>query len=154
MSDTANPYDELARMWTRAMTGFLPEGKGGGEDEGKGEPGGAPDPAELMKRITDAHLAAVASGFRYLQRWAELSGRAYPLAIRALGGKGSGGGEELGAALDELRKTLREMAELPLQESRRLQADLAGVWKMQAPEPAPGEDEPPQRRQRRARVKE
>lgn len=151
MSDTANPYDELARMWARAMTGFLPEGKDGGEG---GASGTTPDPTEMTERLTAAHLAAVASGFRYLQRWAELSAKAYPLAVRAMARTGSEGGKDLGTTLDDLRKTLREMAELPLQESRRLQEDLADVWKMQGPEPAPVEGEPPKRRQRGARVKE
>lgn len=152
MSDPANPYDELARMWARAMTGFLPES--GDEGEGAASTGAAKDPAELMDRMTSAHLAAVASGFRYVQRWAELSGKAYPLALRATTLSRSGGGQELGTTLDDLRKTLREMAELPLQESRRLQAELADAWKMEGPEPAPGEDEPPPRRQRRTRMKD
>ena len=155
MSQGTNPYEDLIQAWTRAMTAFLPGARGVASGEADGdEPADPMDPMEMMNRMTDAHLATVQSGLRYMRRWAELSGKAYPLAIRAMRGSGSGAGEDTGALMDELRGTLREMAELPLKESNRLQSELTDVWKMKTAEPAPGEDDAPKRRARRTRIKE
>jgi hypothetical protein len=92
--------------------------------------------------------AFVASGLRYWARLAEIWTRAMPaLALATARAPGSrDGGAEAGAALtDELRAVLRELADLPCQESRRLQAELDRLTTSGAA-PVPDADAPYWRR--------
>ena len=151
MTDAANPMEDLAQAWARAMTGFLtPPGQGADVAAGPTQP------SDVMGQVTDAHLAATNSYFRYMKDMADVSGRAYMRAVRATTLWGSQPGseaDELGTALDELRESLREMSELPMNESRRLQSELAELRREGAAEPDTGSEAEPKRRQRRARAK-
>jgi hypothetical protein len=149
VSNPQDPFEAYAKAWANMMAGY-------------GNPamwwplGGDPqsgDPA-VMDRLLDTHTAFVDSGYRHASRCAELSGRAYPLALRAmrLSGLGKeGGSEELGKVMGELREIYREMAELPLKESGRLQARLAEIWQLE--ESGGNDDDAPKPRKRRARIK-
>ena len=134
MTENENPYQQMADMWVRAMTaGFdLFTGVSGQAAESP------VDPAQLMERANKAHLAAVSSGLRSIGRWSEIANRTYPLAceVMALSASGTVETAQFGKALDDLRASLRELVELPLHESRRLQQELMEVWQPAPPTPA------------------
>jgi hypothetical protein len=91
---------------------------------------GAP-PADDRQRMLRLYLAFVNSGYRYLARWAEISARRYPEfaeAMTAMNAQPSAGAQpQMFALLDSVRAYLREMAELPLAESERLQAEIEAI---------------------------
>jgi hypothetical protein len=85
-------------------------------------------------------LACAASSFRYWGRSAEIWGKAVPLMIETLtvaNGRPKDGIAETSPALDEIRAVLRELTEVPGQESRRLQAELEQIVLGNAPAGAP-----------------
>jgi hypothetical protein len=68
-----------------------------------------------------------ASGFRYWARTAEVWSQAVPLIVAALADGDSQPGRDQatsGARVDELRRALRELADVPADEARRLQQAL------------------------------
>lgn len=80
-----------------------------------------------MARI---HIACVESGFRYLTRWAEVSMKYYPAMVQAMMGDGATAAartSKMGTMVDRYRAYMREMAELPLDESRRLQSEIERI---------------------------
>ena len=93
---------------------------------------GAPsvDPRELVERFGQAALALTTGGLRYWGRAAELWGRALSPMIEGLAGMAGGGAPGPAAArdaLDEVRRGLRELAELPGEEVLRVQRELERV---------------------------
>jgi hypothetical protein len=110
---------------------------------------------EAQRRLLlQLYLAAINSGCRYMMRWAKISGEYYPelaQALLATIADPAGRGRELGATIDGLRAFLREMAELPLDESKRLQTDIEAILAAGGSE---GETTPAAPPKRRARVKE
>ena len=96
--------------------------------DGAGPAGGsrALDYGALAQFLGQAAISFTASGLRYWGRMLELWGAAIPSLARALAdsarGASAAGGER--ALVDELRAQLRQLAELPSQELRRLQVDL------------------------------
>ena len=147
MSEQGNPLDDWMQLWTRMMKSYpTPKDFWAGGD-------GAPyEPRELMERMTQAQAATVDSGARYVARWTELSSEVFSLTSRAmvLSTAGADGASELGTVMDELRAAYRKMAELPLDESRRLQSRLAEIWR---PETPPGDATGDRRRTRSVRIK-
>jgi hypothetical protein len=108
---------------------------------GKGSPSGpqprlgapAPDVRDLAQFLSQAWLAYVASGLRYWSRLADAWARTLPSVAHAFAQEGDGKRPEGRAVqLDELRSRLRDLAEIPSQESRILQAELdrlaSGLW--------------------------
>jgi hypothetical protein len=85
------------------------------------------DFGNLVDFLAQANLVFMASSFRYWRRLTEIYGTYYPTISRSLLeaiADRSGSGEERGLLLDNLRACFREMADLPCQESRLLQAEL------------------------------
>ena len=77
--------------------------------------------------VSQAILMCAASGFRYWARTAEIWSQAVPLIVTALanGDLQPGRDQATNAArVDELRRVLRQLAEVPADESRRLQQAL------------------------------
>src|SRR5262245_1918862 len=77
--------------------------------------------------VSQAILMCAASGFRYWARTAEIWSQAVPLFVTALadGDRQPGRDRATGAArVDELRRVLRELTDVPADESRRLQQAL------------------------------
>jgi hypothetical protein len=150
-------YDQMAKMWAQAMTtAFAPLAAAA---EKGSEQQATSDPTAMIERASEVHLATVNSGFRYLRRWSELAARAYPLAHRATVLSATGDSTDLGRVLDELREVLRELAELPYKESRRLQQEIMDAWAPEAAtDSAEAADSVPKRKPPRgtrgARVKE
>jgi hypothetical protein len=92
--------------------------------------------------MTQVYLACMNSGFRYMTRWVETSASYYPSMMQMLGTSATDPEQRekmLGAAVDNLRAHMREMGELPLHESQRLQAELEGIARKFWPA-AEGED--------------
>jgi hypothetical protein len=84
----------------------------------------------LMDFLAQANLVLMTSSFRYWRRLTEIYGSYYPAISRSLLetiADRSGSGEERGLLLDNLRACFREMANLPCQESRLLQAELEQI---------------------------
>ena len=82
---------------------------------------------EVLELLSQSMLTVAASGFRYWAHVAELCGVAVPVLASMLkdGSTRSADDPEFQLKmLDSLRGLLRDFAELPLAESRRLQADL------------------------------
>jgi hypothetical protein len=89
---------------------------------------------DLMTFMAQAYLVFMTSGFRYWRRLADIYGRYYPAISRSFLGMNSDPSrsrERLSLLIDDLRACLREMADLPSQESRLLQAELEKIeWKL------------------------
>jgi len=82
---------------------------------------------EAAQVVSQALLLCAASSFRYWARTAEIWSQAVPPIAAALadGGRHPGRDQAISAArIDELRRALRELAEVPADESRRLQQAL------------------------------
>jgi hypothetical protein len=99
--------------------------------------------------MAQASLAWMRSGFSYWRGWAEIYASHYPVMMQSLQAMTADPGrwqEARGVLIDNLRAYLREMAELPWQESRRLQAELEKIAGQVWPAPAGGQEEPYRRR--------
>lgn len=145
----SNPFDmsRLMAAWSQAFNRFA---MGTSADTFSTSPA---DAADMQRRILELHLAVVTSGYRYLGRWAEISARRYPEFARALAATNTDAGVQRGAVgetLDSIRAFMREMAELPLEESKRLQTEIEGILGIGKP----ASEGPKSRRRRRARAKE
>jgi hypothetical protein len=143
-----NPFDmaRLMAAWSQAYSKFV---MGASADPLSASPA---DAADMRRRMLELHLAVVNSGYRYLGRWAEISARRYPELARALASTDADGaaGPALGATLDSIRGFMREMAELPLEESKRLQSEIEAIFRTGPP----ASGGPKSRPRRRARAKE
>ena len=101
---------------------------------------GPGSPVDAAKRMQQLYMAFTNSGYRYLARWAEISVKRYPEFTRLSSGmsaKRAITDAELGALVDSLRAYLREMADIPVDESKRLQAEIEAIMAAKAPK-APG----------------
>lgn len=109
--------------------------------------------ADAAKRMQQLFMAFTNSGYRYLARWAEISVKTYPEFSKlstGMSAKRAITDAELAALVDSLRAYLREMADIPVEESRRLQAEIEAIMKAKAPGAAAA-DAPPRRRARTKR---
>jgi hypothetical protein len=87
-------------------------------------------PADNSQRMWRLYMAFVNSGYRYLARWAEISAKRYPELARALPALNAGravSDHEMAVLIDSFRAYLREMAELPLEESKRFQGEIDAI---------------------------
>ena len=141
---------DMFRAMAACAEAFNTFAMGSAADASHRSPTGTDDERQRMLQV---YLAVANSGYRYLGRWAEISAKRYPELVRMLtsmnadpGARGS----ELGATMDSVRGFLREMAELPLEESKRLQTEIAAI--MGTGKPASDAPKSPPRR--RARAKE
>jgi hypothetical protein len=126
---------------------------------------GQSEPSDNRQRMWRLYVAFVNSGYRYLARWAEISSRRCPQLARALPAFNAGhevSDREVAELIDDFRAYLREMAELPAEESRRLEAEIDLVMhhaqgnaapRKAAPKKAAAKKKRPAA-QRRARVKQ
>jgi hypothetical protein len=123
---------ELLRLLTSANQTASAKGR-------ESEPG-APRYTEILRLGGQVMLACAASSFRFWGRSAEIWGKAFPLMMETLtvaNGRPKDGVAETSTALDEIRAVLRELTEVPGQESRRLQAELEQIVLGNAPPGAP-----------------
>lgn len=91
--------------------------------------------------VSQAILMCAASGFRYWARTAEIWSQAVPLIVAALADGDSQPGRDQttsGVRVDELRRALRELADVPADEARRLQRALEHLLFRLGPAAAPG----------------
>jgi hypothetical protein len=99
---------------------------------------GTPNPQETAARPVDGDavrlvgqvmVAWAASGLRSWARTVEIWGKALPLVVDALAAAGRPNGDpaEKARRSDELRASLRELAELPGRESQRLQVEIERI---------------------------
>jgi len=87
-------------------------------------------PKDDSERLMRLYMAYVNSGYRYLARWADISARRYPdfaQAFTTMSSNPERGKAEIGALMDGTRRFLREMAELPIEESKRLQKEIEAI---------------------------
>jgi hypothetical protein len=114
-------------------------------------------PADNAQRMSQLYFVFVNSGYRYLARWAEISAKRYPdfaRTLAAINTRPSDCETDMAALMDSLRGFLREMGELPLEESRRLQAEIDAIMATATvPQDASTNDVPPPKSKRRARTK-
>ena len=107
-----------------------------------------PDYGELLDLLARASSVCMNGGFRYWKRWADTYSSFYPVinrSVAAMDSDPSKSGEARGILVDTLRAYLREMVDLPYQESRRLQAELEEIIRKLTPTPD-GEQEEAYRR--------
>jgi hypothetical protein len=130
-------------------------GPGGDDQARRGDNAAAPgnSSSDGLQVLSQVALALAASGMRYWGRSAELWAKGMPVLVQGFAqmttGQQDGGREACRTLLDELRAYVRELAELPAQEARRLQADLdriAGAWPSGAPPGGPQHPDAPWRR--------
>jgi hypothetical protein len=117
-------------------------------------------PVDAAKRMSQLYMAFMNSGYRYLARWAEISVKRYPEFAMLSAGMNANRTiteDEMAALVDSLRAYLREMADLPLEESKRLQAEIDAIMTSKASDTAnaggTGSSEAQRPRKRRARAK-
>lgn len=85
---------------------------------------------ELPQRLSDLYLACAGSGFRYMGKWAEISSRHVPFMMRTITSSMDMSGtmeqrqRSMSEGIDDYRAFLREMTDLPFEESKRLQGDF------------------------------
>jgi len=109
------------------------------------------DYGDLLNVMAQASLTWMNSGFRYWRRWLEIYASYYPAIMHSVQVMSSDPGkweEARGVLIDNLRAYLREMAELPWQESRRLQAEFERIVGEVWPSAEGGQGEPHRRRAR------
>ena len=85
------------------------------------------------------YMAFTNSGYRYLARWAEISVKRYPEFTKLSSGMTASRAitdAELAALVDSLRAYLREMADIPVDESKRLQAEIETIMAAKPPDAA------------------
>ena len=143
--DPFNSAFDMFRMMANAAQAF-------NRFQGSAAPD-APNSSAQAQQVLQLYQAFVNSGFRYLARWADISARRYPgfaETLAAVNADPKNNSSRMSALVDEVRAYLREMAELPLAESERLQAEIEKIVKAGGSAPEPTEDAP---RQRRARAK-
>jgi hypothetical protein len=151
-NDPMNSAFDMFRMMASAAQAFS-------RFPGPGPAGTAASTAGDTERLLQLYLAFVNSGYRYLARWAEISARRYPEFARtmtSMSAQPDDSARQMGALLDSVRGYLREMAELPLAESERLQAEIEAIIGSATPAPPPppaGKAAPKSRPRRRARAK-
>ncbi len=95
-----------------------------------GQTQGQSMPADAAQQMARLYAAFVNSGYRYLARWAEISARRYPEFAALSSGMNASRtitDAELAALVDSLRAFLREMSELPVDEAKRLQAEIDAI---------------------------
>jgi hypothetical protein len=105
-------------------TGLAADPERGRLDGNVGRADARLDGAQVVSQVI---LVCAASGFRYWARTAEIWSEAVPLIVAALAdGDSRPGGDQAtsGARVDELRRALRELADVPADEARRLQQAL------------------------------
>jgi hypothetical protein len=145
-------FEELLRTMASTLRGDATDERApssGSADQGQAS---SSKYRALLDLLTEVHLAYMRSGFRYMSRWSETCGRYYPKIIQALStaaGDPDRRSNALGAVMDDLKAYMREMGQLPLDESQRLQAELASM--LQKFRPAGGEASAPYRRRRKAK---
>lgn len=118
------------------------------------------DPAsasvDAAKRMQQLYMAFANSGFRYLARWAEISVKRYPEFTKlssSMNARRAVTDAELASLVDNLRAYLREMADIPIDESKRLQAEIEAIMAVKASGAATAAQAPvpPKRRARTKR---
>ena len=96
-------------------------------DAASAPPGSSADAAEVPQLLARAWVLAVTSALRGWARTAEIwarRGTAVAEGLRELGSDGLTPPDARAALIDELRAGLRELAEVPAEEARHLQAEL------------------------------
>jgi hypothetical protein len=91
---------------------------------------GGAAPTDNAQRLAQLYGTFVNSGYRYLARWAEISVKRYAdfaQTLASINATPKGSEPQMNAMMDSLRGYLREMAELPLEESKRLQAEIEAI---------------------------
>ena len=85
---------------------------------------------ELPQRLTELYLACAGSGFRYMGKWAEISSRHVPTMMQTMTSSMDMAAttehrqRSMSEGIDDYRAFLREMTDLPFDESKRLQQDF------------------------------
>jgi len=115
----------IDQLKTLVSTGLADDAERGRLGKDVGRAGARLDGAAQV--VSQAILMCAASGFRYWARTAEIWSQAVPLIVAALADGDSQPGRDQttsGARVDELRRALRELADVPADEARRLQHAL------------------------------
>lgn len=147
MNDPMNSAFDMFRMMANAAQAFS-------RFPGAAAPN-APGSSGDAQQVMQLYLAFVNSGYRYLARWAEISARRYPEfaeTMAAMNAQPKENAHRMRALLDSVRAYMREMAELPLEESERLQAEIEKILKVDTGAPA-SEPKARPRARRRAKAK-
>ena len=125
-----------------------------------GTAGAGSMPADAARRMQQLYMAFTNSGYRYLARWAEISVKQYPefaVLSSAMNASRTITEAEMAALVDSLRAYLREMADIPVEESKRLQAEIDAIMAARTPDashaagPRAAAAEAPPRRRARAK---
>ena len=126
MSDGASPYTYWFDMWRGAMSLWAPRSADREGDDAETEW------CRMVGRMTDAHLATVDSGVRYVSGCAAITGRGHTAAVRAWEAAYSRSAErrkEVDALTKQWREACQDWQRLPLDEYKRLQDELAAIWR-------------------------
>jgi hypothetical protein len=120
--------NQMATMFQATMG--LPTPAAKASDSAGSANGAAGAAGELPQRLTDLYLACAGSGFRYMGKWAEISSRHVPTMMRTMTSSMDMSGtteqrqRSMSEGIDDYRAFLREMTDLPFDESKRLQQDF------------------------------
>lgn len=130
------PDNDIARSLIDVLRLFASAAGSAGSPPASTSTGSAPGASregrlenDRLELLGQLFLVWMASGVRYWSRAAEIWARALPPLARALAEPR--GPEQAGEAqrvlIDELRSCLRALAELPIDEARRVQAELEAL---------------------------
>ena len=120
--------NQMATMFQTSMG--MPTGATKSSESSGGANSAATAAGELPQRLTDLYLACAGSSFRYLGRWAEISSRHVPTMMRTatssmdMSATTEQRQRSMSEGIDDYRAFLREMTDLPFDESKRLQQDF------------------------------
>jgi len=152
VEDMFRTFDELLRTMAATLRGRPMADRAPSSGSVDQEQAGSPEYRAMVDLLTQVHLAYMRSGLRYMNRWIESCSTYYPKIVHALSNaaaKPDRRSDAIGAVMDDLKAYMREMAQLPLDESRRLQAELEEM--LQTFRAAGGDAGGPYRRRRRAK---
>ena len=143
---TTAPLEAVAELLRQILSAMPPpEVPGPARPDHSGRSGAAENveragQGDIVGFVSQLILFFLSSGLRSWGRAAEILGTAAPLigeTFSIVGVRGTGDPGQQARNLDELRAALRELAELPIHESRRLQAELERIVLRLGPAPAP-----------------
>lgn len=140
-----NGARDFAELFRGLTTGAQPAEPGdGARPGGDGNPPGVPPGAgDVVQFMSQAYIAYLTSGLRYWSRLTEVWAKVLPPLAGGVAEVSTGNAsrpEARAVLIDEVRACLRELAEMPQQEARLLQAQLEKIAGALWPEQDKSED--------------
>lgn len=129
--DPIGTWGEVLRQMTAARDALTPPSASVAAGGGPAPP---PVDPQTLALLGQAWLVVVTSGIRYWAHAAETWAKLLAAVPRSFTAKSGDLAEADATLIDEFRARLRELADLPCQESRRIQAELDDIVQRLSPD--------------------